>query len=79
MMAANNATTAQKKSTDTPSSSKPKKKKAELEMVPECKHSVFQFTPKRTSQICVRCKSARRIYFKKDHTATVGPWCEAKG
>ena len=79
-MAADKATTpAPNKSTDSTSSSKPSKKKAELEVTSECRHSVFQFTPKRARQICNRCGAVRRINLKGDCTATVGPWRNAEG
>ena len=40
----------------------------------ECSHTIFRYTPKRARQICVSCKSVRRISIKADNTATVGPW-----
>lgn len=61
------------------SSGKLNKKKAALEAVPACRHSIFRYTPKRARQICAFCGAVRRIHLKKDNTATVGPWRKVGG
>lgn len=41
-----------------------------------CKHAVFRYNERRTKQTCKFCGAERRIWIRKDNTATVGEWKE---